>query len=631
MMNKFVSPSREFSMAPFWFWNDALDEAEILRQITDFEARGVYGFVIHPRVGLPRDIGWMSDRMLHFMRVAVEEAQRRAMFVILYDEGMYPSGSSSGQVVAANPAYQCRCLAKLDLEHNSKNPFHPLNPLTNLIAAFERPNGQRFAIVDRPADAVIRGLHYIGEGPDEDTPPAADILNPDATATFIRLVYDRYAEALGDHFGGTIRAIFTDEPGLLGRPRERNVWPGTTGVLEHVNAYLGYDFTPHLPALWDADEPDAARYREDYKRALAHRLEATYYRPLYEWCEAHGIALTGHPGRGDDIGYLRYFHIPGQDSVWRWVLPGPTALEGPESTQGKCSSSAALHLGRRRNSNECFGAYGHGFTWEEMKWLVDWCFARGVNLLYPHAFFYSIRGPRKDERPPDVGPHSPWWDDYKPFADYVRRMSWLNTDSEHLCHIAILTESIDLPWNAAKICFQHQRDFNYLELRHLWEDAAALTAAVTPEGIFIAGMHYQVAILDGLTAIPAEAKPALQTLAEAGRLILWGSASCQLALQPSVESVQSVEDFLAAIDRLVPPDLTATPPAPDLRYRHVVKEGTHYYILVNEGLTSLQTTLTVPIEGHKTWIDPLALTETAAVEPLDLTLAPYTLRILCVR
>jgi len=618
VISDFINPPREFSMAPFWFWNDALDEVEIVRQIADFEAHGVYGFVIHPRVGLPRDIGWMSKRMLDFMRLAVEEARRREMFVILYDEGMYPSGSSSGQVVAANPVYQCRCLAKVDLDGNSENPFHPLNPLTNLVATFDRPNGQRIAIVDRPLDAVIRGLHYIGEGPEEDTPPAADLLNPDAVATFIHLVYDRYAEALGEHFGQTIRAIFTDEPSLLGRPREHNVWPGTTGILEHVNACLGYDFTPHLPALWYDDEPDAARYRDDYKRALAYRLEATYYRPLYEWCEAHGIALTGHPARGDDIGCLRYFHIPGQDLVWRWVLPGPTALEGPESTQGKCSSSAARHLGCRRNSNECFGAYGHGFTWEEMKWLVDWCFVRGVNLLYPHAFFYSIRGPRKDERPPDVGPHSPWWDDYKPFADYVRRMSWLNTDSEHVCHIAVLSGATDLPWAAAKVCFQHQRDFNYLELRHLWEDAE-----VTSEGVFIGGMIYKAVILDGLTAIPEEAQPALQTLSDAGRLIAWQSVSF-----PSVESVQSVDAFLSAIDRLVQPDLVATSPAPDLRYRHVIKEGVHYYILVNEGLTPLHTTLIVSAKGHATWLDPLTLTTWPADEPLTLDLEPYTLHLL---
>ena len=69
-----LDPPREFSVMPFWFWNDDLDEAEIVRQIADFEAHGVYGFVIHPRVGLPRDLGWMSERLLHFYGVAIDEA-----------------------------------------------------------------------------------------------------------------------------------------------------------------------------------------------------------------------------------------------------------------------------------------------------------------------------------------------------------------------------------------------------------------------------------------------------------------------------------------------------------------------------------------------------------------------------
>ena len=69
-------PGAEFSMAPFWFWNDRLTEDEISRQMADFRDHGVYAFVIHPRVGLPRDIGWMSNRMLHFMRFTIEEARR---------------------------------------------------------------------------------------------------------------------------------------------------------------------------------------------------------------------------------------------------------------------------------------------------------------------------------------------------------------------------------------------------------------------------------------------------------------------------------------------------------------------------------------------------------------------------
>ncbi len=106
------------------------------------------------------------------------------------------------------------------------------------------------------------------------------------------------------------------------------------------------------------------------------------------------MPLTGHPAQGCDIGPLRFFHVPGQDLVWRWVLPDhPSALEGCEATQAKCSASAMLHGGRRRNANECCGAYGHELTWDEMTWLANWCFIRGVNWLFPHAFYYSVRRP----------------------------------------------------------------------------------------------------------------------------------------------------------------------------------------------------------------------------------------------
>ena len=75
MLRSLADPPREFTVVPLWFWNDALTEDELVRQIDDFQAHGVYGFMIHPRVGLPRAIGWMSDRFLHFMHMAIEEAR----------------------------------------------------------------------------------------------------------------------------------------------------------------------------------------------------------------------------------------------------------------------------------------------------------------------------------------------------------------------------------------------------------------------------------------------------------------------------------------------------------------------------------------------------------------------------
>ena len=592
--SEWLKPPVKFSQAPFWFWNDRLSEEEIVRQLDDFRTHGVYGIVIHPRAGLPRSIGWMSDNMIHFMRVAIEQAAKREMWVVLYDEGMYPSGSSSGQVVAENPAFRTRALFAIELDAAGEPE---LEEGQNLVAIVKRKtNGRRIAVIDRamrPGRSVIRGLHFLEDDPPrradhrevrENMPPGADILNPESVACFIRLVYQRYYDEFKDHFGRTIPAIFTDEPSILAKSAERGAIPGTTGILEHVNSKLGYDFTPHLPALWYKDEPDAERYRADYQRAIQARLEETFYRPISHWCDAHGIALTGHPAAPDGIGHLRHFHIPGQDIVWRYIEPDkPTALEGAQSTQAKCASSAMIHLGRRRNSNEYCGAYGHNFTFEEMKWLSNWLIVRGCNMLYPHAFYYSVRGPRIDERPPDVGPNSSWWDRYKPYADSCRRLCWLNTDSKHVCSLAILGRNDYLPWRVAKVCFENQRDFNYLEARHFWEDAQ-----VTSDGIRIAGMHYRALMVEGEP--PAKAASKLEILENAGRIIRW---------RDGMDSA----DVVRQIDSLVPVDIEISQEIPDLRVRHVVKYGLNCYFLFNEGQDDLKVRLSLSAEGRWSLLD----------------------------
>lgn len=622
--DEFKNPPREFSVMPFWFWNDELKDEELIRQMADFEAHGVFGFVIHPRIGLPQDTGWMSPKMIHAMKVALAEAERRKMHVVLYDEGMYPSGSASGQVVARNPHHAARGLAKIDLKPGEEPR---LQEGWKLLAVLDRPGGSRLAVLDRPSGGVIRGLHYLGEGTGrlkEDSPPAGDILNPEAVASFIELVYDRFAKEFGSYFGKTILGVFTDEPSPLGRGSARGLVPGNASLLPRINRILGYDFKPYLASLWYEDQPDSLRRRADYHRALNLCLEQNYYRPLSEWCRRHGIALTGHPAGSMDLGTERYFQIPGQDLVWRYVEPGPKALDGEHSTMAKCASSAMIHLGRRRNANELYGAYGHNLTCDEMAWLANWCFVRGQNLLYPHAFYYSIRGPRRDERPPDVGPHAAWWDQYRPYADACRRLSWLNTDSRHICELAILADSIWLPDQSAKICYQHQRDFNYLEIRHLWEDAR-----IDADGVHLAGMDYRAIILDGMSYIPEKAMPLLRELADHGRLIIWNNSSHAQSF-PKARLAKTQEELVGTIDTLLRPDVTLHPASPNIRYRHVVKNSTSFYIFFNEEASPVTARLEVAANGRRVWLDPISATETVAAENDSVIFHPHEIKVLCV-
>ena len=156
-----------------------------------------------------------------------------------------------------------------------------------------------------------------------------------------------------------------------------------------------------LTALFEGGTNDSTRL---YERLILEREGEVYYRRLSEWCAAHGIALVGHPHRSDDIELERWFEVPGQD--------------------------LALLLGRRRNASECLGACNRGGNpWQlsgaDVKWYLDWLAVRGVNLFIPHAFYYSIEGPRCQERPPDVGPHSIWWGRYEKWARYMARLCFL--------------------------------------------------------------------------------------------------------------------------------------------------------------------------------------------------------------
>jgi hypothetical protein len=613
-LSEFRDPPREYSVMPFWFWNDELGDDEIIRQIGDFEAHGVYGFIIHPRIGLPKDIGWLSNRMIRCMRIAVEEARKRRMYVILYDEGMYPSGSSSGQVVRRNPAHAARSLDKIDL-NSGEEPTLPRG--WNLVTIVKRPGGRRLAVVDRPSGGLIRGLHYLSEdaAPKEETPPAGDILNPEAVASFMALVYERYSAEFGQYFGSTIIGIFTDEPSMTGRGGKGIA--GTTGIVKEVNRILGYDFTPYLADLWYNDSSESKKHRDDYHRAVSLRLEETYYRPLSEWCGDHKIALAGHPAGSMDIGIERYFQFPGQDLVWRYVEPGPKALEGEHSTMAKCASSAMIHLGRRRNSNELYGAYGHNLTFNEMQWLANWCFVRGQNLLYPHAFYYSIRGPRFDERPPDVGPNAAWWKNYKPYADACRRLSWINAGSKHVCDVAILATASFCPDKAAKVLYQHQRDFNYLDVRHLWEDAK-----VDTQGVHVAGMHYRTVILDGFGEVPERILPALEKLAGAGLLIGWNSISPI----DGERIVKTSDDLVGSIQQ----DLILIPQSGNIRYRHVQKSGLHFYILFNEESSEVTAKISVPVPGKRLWLSASTGTSTNGKPDETVSFAAHELKIMCI-
>ena len=622
LRHQFLTPADEFSPIPFWFWNDSFSEEEITRQIEDFCEKGVNGFVIHPRIGIPKEIPYLSDKFMHYVRYAVEEAARLHMKVVLYDEAMYPSGSAHGMVVEGDPQFASRALRLEVIPFIEMTPDkHGMFTISSTLAPDERilsvqagikytegtiipdsirelsvKDGQITFAPENPAAWVIliliegyshgtiRGIHAGEDDLEPDAPASGDLMNPDAMDKFIHLTYDRYYEVLKDHFGTTIIGMFTDEPCAEGRNPIEGIQPWTEGFLEWWEQCGGQ--VTDLPLLWlDTAEPaelsDAIRRK--YEKAINKRLCFAYYGKISEWCETHGIALTGHPHKSDDIGFLKYFQIPGQDLVWRWVAPeNDLALTGRDSTMAKCSSDSARHMGKKRNANECFGCCGSdeidwAFSADDMKWYLDWLFVRGVNLLYPHAFFYSIEGViRYGERPPDVGPHSIWWEDYRLFSDYIKRMCWLMTDSINTTSIAILCAEDYLPWILAKECFQRQIEFNYLE------DNLILSGKCRAEDGFlrINAQNYRVLLIESPEQLTDDLANALKPfVASGGKILCLTENKTPEELISELVTLTNTEP--GCLREIVLNTLHGK--EKDIRISHVVKDGQDFYLLVNEG------------------------------------------------
>jgi len=576
-----MSPSDEFSPIPFWFLNDTLEKTELKRQIDDFYSKGIRGFVIHPRKGLPLTQRYLSETFLDHVEFIVEEAAHRKMTVFLYDEAMYPSGAANGMVVKANPAYAAKGLQMLRQPISEPAPIFGEGNWFVASIPLDEEEMCYFSLVY--SEGTIRGVHEGEDDREPNAPKAADLLDINAMKLFIHLTHDTYYERLKKYFGSTIVAMFTDEPDILGRNSKKGLIPWTHRFLEHYLECGGK--VGDLPILFEQETTETHEIHTRYRHAVNSWMCRSYFEPISQWCTAHGIALSGHPHESNDIGFLKYFQIPCQDMVWRYVDPDMgNSLVGSHSTMGKCSSDSARHRGRRRNGNECFGACGQkenpwDFTSSDMKWYLDWLFVRGVNLIIPHAYYYSLRDDRVNERPPDVGPNSIWWNHYEQISSYIKRMCWLNTDSYNVTDVAVLCSSDYLPWKSVKMLYEHQIEFNYLEAE-LLEQCSFVDRTLKLEK-----QNYRVILIEEGLFLTEKQQMILDVLIKKGLTVF------------SLDPHKNNAHLLKKLAEYNPLALKTLQEVPDLRVTHIMKQGRHCYLMTNEGNDILYFHGSTALEG----------------------------------
>ena len=473
LKRQFANPPSRFTPAPFWFLNHELTDDELRWQIREMNENGVKGFIMHARHGLITE--YLSEDWFARIRTCIEEADKLGMKAYLYDENNWPSGAVDGKLLEQHPEYRnsaCVLTGKWMVSGGRKIK-QKLDVRDGIIVVVAVPTAKN-VLLGLPESAVLLADYVKDdvlewEAPEDEAKWTVfafsrqflsqgwffggylDTMNKDAVAKFIEMTHERYTERFGKYFGGTVDGIFTDEPSMTHAHLPGDSVPYTPGLAPEFGWRHGYELYKALPAIFADAGEKTAQIRCDFEDTITHLYEQAYFKQIYDYCEDQHLNTIGHVlyegetyecirNQGDYFRGAQYMHFSGCDQLCdvTWPAPGVDGhlnnLVGP-----KLASSAAHHFGKPRVMSECFGlAGGWNVDLRLLKCLTDWLVAMGVNMIEPHAFYYSIQGERKWECPPGEFYQSSFWPYYRYYADYAARLCSVFTDADHVADVAVL-------------------------------------------------------------------------------------------------------------------------------------------------------------------------------------------------
>ena len=450
----FRNPTAEYRGAPFWSWNDELDESECVRQAGIFREMGFGGYHMHPRSGLVTP--YLGEKFNSCVKACVEDAKKTDMLAWLYDEDRYPSGYGGG-VVTKDGRFRRRGLLFTSVRRKEDATYLDGRQTggSKLLATYavkmclgkcfgykrlhkgEKGFGKRFyayLVVDEPTD----GFNVCGY---------VDAMCKDALDAFADYTYGTYQKIVGGEFGKTIPAIFTDEPQTKFIAPFRStlcprkaVIPWTDDFADSYRREFNTDILDTLPELFfDMDSPTLSRTRYTYHTHRTERFAEAFSDNLGARAEALGIALTGHlmeeptldtqsKAVGETMRHYKHFGIPGID-----MLCGRH-----EYTTAKQTESVVRQEGKEGMLCELYGVSRWVAEFGKFKEEGDWLACLGVTVRVPHLSYYSMCGEGKRDYPPSIFYQAPWYKKFKSVEDHFSRLNTALTRGKAINEVAVI-------------------------------------------------------------------------------------------------------------------------------------------------------------------------------------------------
>ncbi|MCL2832986.1 MAG: hypothetical protein FWD78_07445 [Treponema sp.] len=485
LINGFENPPVQNRPRPFWFFNGDMDRDEIRHQITEMKDKGLGGFFLCARQGLR--IPYLSKEWFDLCKYCADVAKENGLEVWLYDEYPYPSGMAGGEVTIQHPQARQKIL---DIKTTDLKMGEKLNLSLGegiLVSAIAYPADDGKVLWEKPLDiseycGILQNQEiyqqsgrgpsyqhnykrYFTYGPSKElrwnagsennwkviTAFAKEIddfkyygtymdpANEEAVKCFIGTTYEPYKKLFKDDLGKTVKGMFADETGFLGR------WPWSPALPEYFRNKYNYSLVKNLGAFTDKNYPDAKRIRYNYFQCVHELLRDHYHKPISQWCEKNNINYV------TEIHSIRmsnqmYSQVPGGDPCHdKLGFPFNSVIDRDFHflrQNPKAISAMARQFNRRDSVVEAFHSMGWTATLQDMKWQIDRLTVCGISLHNFHAYYYTVNGITKHDAPPSQFLQNPYWEYYKTFADYCARSSRFITETDASISVAILHPAI---------------------------------------------------------------------------------------------------------------------------------------------------------------------------------------------
>ena len=426
-----------------------------------------------------------------------------------------------------------------------------------------------------------------------------DYLDPQATNTFIKLIHEEYAKAVGDEFGKTVLGFRGDETDFA-------VTPFTPKLLDTFLKIKGYDLKPYLVQFaggGGGGGGELQRVRADYADVWSGMFRDNFYKVQQDWCRARGMDYMVHLNKEENMFSLvrtegsfwrdmRFVGVPGVDNLSQ-IAPG-RVTDFP-----KLAGSAA-HL------------FGRSLVWTEQggdatpagKFTFDYQLVRGINHM-------NIRGLTT------VSPAA------TQMCWYAGRAQYLMAVGRPAAQVALYhpTDSMwmgDQECDAATVKLVTQLMEQQIDFDHIDADALATDCTLEGGGLKnLSGQVYRAVVVPSSTVIQKKMLDRLRAFAAAGgKVVFVGRTPTMVVDKTFLKPEPGAPDLSFATlepNEAITPKVVAALPKPDVKldsacapvkYMHRSLKDGEVYFFFNESAQNQSRNVTLAGTGQVQIWDP---------------------------